>query len=370
MTRLPAALLALLAACGPGRPELPDSALEAYQRGDFERAETLLGSPADPESALLKARILLLRNHPGEAARILLPFTRGRHDVSVETLLHQELALAALRADDFAAAARAFHFLGETVAARKYDTLARRVGYVSELDGPEAAADLLSADPVPLVVADANGVSGLFLVDTALDEVLLDRDFARKARAATVGLQAGAFRRSYDEAILESLEIGRLRVRNVPARLGAVSAPEGVRADGAIGLSLLLRFDFTLDLRRGRLVFRRPAGPSPLPRGVPAFWAGDRTLLVRGSLRDGTPALAAVASSLPGTTIAASPAVAEGTEFRLGGLSLSVPRSAPAAFPENLGGAFGFPVHFVLGAGALRGRALRVDPRSMTAALD
>jgi hypothetical protein len=379
---VPAALLALPAACGPGRAPAPDAALEAYQRGDFERAETLLGPPAErnAESALLKARLLLLRNRPREAAQVLFPFTRRRHDVSLETLLYQELALASLRADDFAAAARAFHFLGETVAARKYDALARRVGYVSEFDGPEAAADLLSADPVPLAVADANGVSGLFLVDTALDEVLLDRDFARKARAATVELQSGAFRRSYDEAILESLEIGSLRVRNVPARLGAVSAPEGVHADGAIGLSLLMRFDFTLDLRRERLGFRRPGGPvrhslggggpSPVPRGIPAFWAGDRTLLLRGSLRDGTPALAAVASSLAGTTIAASPAVGEGAEFRLGALSLSAPRSAPAAFPEHLGGAFGFPVSFVLGPGALRGRALRVDPRSMTATLE
>jgi hypothetical protein len=359
MRRARPALLALLAACGPGRAEPPDAALDAYQRGDFERAEALLPSPADPESALLKARLLLLRHRPREAVGVLLPFTRQRRDVSLETLLYHELALACLRSDDFAGAARAFHFLGEAVAARKYDALARRVGYVSEFDGPEAAADLLSADPVPLAVADANGVSGVFLVDTSLDEVLLSRDFARKARAAVVGLRAGAFESGTDEALLESLEIGRLRVRHVPARLGDVPAPAGVRADGAIGLSLLMRFNFTLDLRRERLILRRPG--TPPARGVPAFWAGERTLLVRGTLKDGAPALAAVASALAGGTPAG-----EAVEFRLGAITLRVPPPDPA----GPGGAFGFPVPFALGAGTLRGRAFHVDPRSMTAAIE
>lgn len=364
-------LLGLLAACGlrqgPSSDGAPDAAVEAYQQGDFERAEALLGSRADPESALLKARILLLRHRPRQAAEILLAFTRRRQEVSLETLLYQELALAFLRSDDFAGAARTFQFLSQTAAARKYETLSRRVGYVSEFEGPEASCELLASDPVPLVLADVNSASGLFLVDTALDEVLLDRDFARRARAAAVGLRAGAFERPSDEAVIDSLELGRLRIRNVPARLGTVPAPEGVRADGAIGLSLLMHFDFTLDLGRGRLAFRRPG--TPLPRAVPAFWAGERTLLVRGMRKDGSAALAAVASAWPGG-LTALPAGGEETDFRLGAVSFSAPRLDPGAFPPGLVGALGFPVNFVLGAGALRGRALRVEPRSMTALVE
>ena len=67
-------------------------------------------------------------------------------------------------------------------------------------------------DPLPIVAGTIGGRQVLFVVDTLLDEIVLDRDFARKAGVLAVG---GA-----DEAVLPELSLGRLTVKNVPIHLG------------------------------------------------------------------------------------------------------------------------------------------------------
>jgi hypothetical protein len=82
-----------------------------------------------------------------------------------------------------------------------------------------------------------------------------------------------------------------------------------------------------------------------------------------------------VGSSLKGVTLAVSdllfdPAGGGVTEVAAGPLRLSKPALEPKAFPAGLDGSFGVPVGFVLGHAALRNRAFRLEPRSMTAAFE
>ena len=365
--------LALLAAgCGgaPGRGDGPDeAALEAFRRGDFARAESLLRDARDPVSLRVRARIHLLHNRAREAVALLEQAVRADPG---DPSARQELAFACARADDFLNASRWFLLLGDQPLAKKYEALARRVGYVVEGADAEARIPYLAADPLPVVGMTVNGRPGIFVVDTGTGEITLDREFAARARVSVYGIRTASFEKGFDEAILDEIVLGPVRARNVPARLGPPPSAPGLRADGVIGLALLARFDFTLDDRRGRLVLRRPGGnpPGAGTPGVPAILAGEGHLLVRGKLNGSVETFVGLATGLPGVAAAASGAFlqAHGGEVReleAGPLRLTRPRADPGPFPPGLDVAYGFTVGFVLGRDALRGRSIRLDPRSM-----
>ena len=51
-------------------------------------------------------------------------------------------------------------------------------------------------------------------------------------------------------------------------------------------------------------------------------------------------------------------------------MKLAKPSIDAKAFPSGLEGSFGIPIAFVVGPAALRGKVLRVEPRSMRVAID
>jgi len=57
-------------------------------------------------------------------------------------------------------------------------------------------------------------------------------------------------------------------------------------------------------------------------------------------------------------------------ELEVGPIRLARPRLDTRAFPPGLDVACGFPVGFVLGREALKGRSLRLDPRAMRLWID
>jgi hypothetical protein len=379
-------LLLLLAGCAAGAPPRAtglDAAQEALQNGDLAKAEALLAGAADAESALLKARILLLRNRVREAVDLLRPHAplqrpevKSYEHFQLQNRLYSEFALACVRADDAAGAARAYAVLGEHVMAKKYAAVGRQVPYLTPAGWDEARADLLATEPLPLVQIEVNDRAGLFIVDTGQGELFLDRDFAREAGVNAVGIQAGGFAKSFDDGgFAERVKLGRLTVRNVPVQLGRLSPVGGVKAEGAIGLLFLLHFDFTIDYRRTRLVLR-PAGQAPPAQGLAALVASDRHLILPATLNGSTPTWAALSSAVSGVTLSASPALAhaglgEVRELAVGPLRIA-PKGAPDArsFPQGLESVAGLPVPFVLGNSALQGRSFRLEPRSMRALIE
>jgi hypothetical protein len=365
-------VLLLLASCSSaprGADSPDDAALESLRAGDLDRAESLLASAADPVSLRVRARLHMLRNRGAQAVADL---ERAVAAQKTAMEVYWELADAYVRVDNFAQASRALQLLGEIPAARKYEELARSTGYLTVGSFDEARVELLATDPAPLVKMAVNGRDGLFIVNTGEGELVVDPEFARQARVKAVQLRAEGFRRSFEDAVVEEVTLGALRMKNLPARLEKSRPSAGLQTDGVIGLGLLMHFDFTLDLKRGRLTLRRPG---TLASGLAVLWGGDRHLMARGRLNGTQEVFLAIRSGQPKAAVSASPrflpTLKEGIrEVTLGPLKLADPKVEAATFPPGLETDYGFPVVLALGADALRGRVLRVDPRTMKLALE
>jgi hypothetical protein len=366
-------LILLLAGCGGGssrrndaaEPTAADAALDASAKGDVDAAEALLRDAKDPDSVRLRARFLMMRNRNREAVDLLTALKSQKvtdfEGAERWQRLLPDLALAYVRLDDFLNASLAAKSMGDAVLVRKYQALSRTVAYSSNLGENEVSVEFFVTDPLPMVSVTVNGQRALFVVDTLLDEVVLDREFARRAGVQPIG---GA-----DEAVLPELTLGRLTVKNVPIHLGQAMQIGTLKPEGAIGLQFLMHYDFTLDYRRSRMVLRRAGGTLA---GQPAVIAGDRYLLLGGLLNGKDRTFIGLGSSLKGVTLAVSDLFA-GNEVRdlsTGALKLTKPALDPKAFPAGLDGSFGVPVGFVLGHAALRTHSVRLEPRSMKVLID
>jgi hypothetical protein len=366
-------LILLLVGCGGGSSRrndatestAADAALEASARGDVDGAEALLRNATDPDSVRLRARFLMMRNRNREAVDLLatLKSQKVKDFEGAERWqrILPDLALAYVRLDDYLNASLVAKSMGDAGLLRKYQALSRTVAYSSNLGENEISVEFFVSDPLPIVSATVNGQRALFVVDTLLDEVVLDRDFARRVGVQPLG---GA-----DEAVMPEFSLGRLTVKNVPIHLGQAMQIGTLKPEGAIGLQFLMHYDFTLDYRRSRLVFRRAGGPMA---GQPAVLAGDRYLLVSGLVNGKDRTFVGLGSSLKGVTLAVSDLYAgnEVRELATGNLKLEKPALDPKAFPAGLDGSFGVPVGFVLGHAALRTHSLRLEPRSMRVLID
>jgi hypothetical protein len=374
---LPLAALLLGAGCGADgsgrRPATAnaasaDAALDAAARGDVDAAEALLIGARDPDSQRLRARFLMMKNRNREAVEILAPLVsekvKDMEELERRQRVLPELALAYVRLDDFMSASAIARICGDAMLARKYEALSRTVAYSSNLGTDEVPVDFFVTDPLPIVAGTVGGLRALFVVDTLLDQIVLDRDFARRAGVVGIG---GA-----NEALLPELSLGRMTVKNVPIHLGTSMEIGSIRPEGAIGLQFLMHYDFTLDYRHSRLVFRRAGGAVA---GQPALLVGDRYLLLSGLMNGKERTFVGIGSSLKGVTLAVSDLVGDPpgsglAELTAGPLRLVKPVLDPKAFPAGLDGSFGVPVGFVLGHVALRNRVLRLEPRSMKLAID
>jgi hypothetical protein len=370
--------LLLLASCGGGSSRTStapssDDAQSAFFRGDFDAAEAKLRGATSAEDRHFLARVLLLRNRPKEAAGILDRLAAVKVATVDEALFLErvlsDLAVAQVRADDWAGAARTFARLQDPVRARKFQILAAGGGYRIDPSWEDSNLELLSTDPVPTVAATINGRRGVFVIDTAAGEIFLDRDYARRAGVTGIGVAGGG---AAEEGVADELAMGRLTVRGVPVQIGRVASRAATRADGALGLSFLLRFDLAIDFRRSRLFLRRPGAAAV---GVPAYLAGESNLLVSGKMNGKIDTLVGINTGLERVALASSELFVAGhgqpvNEVTAGPLKLSSPKSLPAAFPLGLDGSFGFPVGFVVGPAALGGKVLRLEPRSMKLSIE
>jgi hypothetical protein len=380
--------LLLLASCAPGAGGRRDTAgegaaLEAFRRGEFDQAEALGRGATGLDSRLLQARLHLLRNRPKEAVDALYPlaapyrpFTEQMpakyDDIQVFSQVLLELGQAYVRADDFFNAARVYWALGDNILSRKYAALGKVVAYLPADGWTETSLELEGVDPIPHVTMGVNGRSGVFLIDTSTDEIVIERDFAKRAGLTGLGYRTTQYNVAYDESTADLVTLGKLAVRNVPVHLGRLPAVAKVRADGAVGLAFLMHFDFTIDYRRSRLTLRR-AGAAPAG-GLPAVLAGDRHLLVQGSVNGRPGSWIAINTAMPDVVVAASPGMAGQAgmlrEIAAGPLRLTQPPVDTDSFPTGLDGGFGFPAGFMLAHHALRDHSIRLEPRSMRIFID
>ena len=298
----------------------------------FVRVVTL--APTDESAAAGLGKIALFRGSPARAESLLAPVA-GRVDGATE-----DLFAARLRLGHWEAAAALAEEAGQAGRAALLRRLAEPEGaWKIQWSGP-VQLPWIRCWPVPIVKAKLNGQGVLLAIDTGVADLILDPSAARRCGVTLMPEQVPAFwsgtRVAARVALVQRLELGRLRIERVPAaattlrRWSLEANPDGDRVDGVIGLNLLARFTPTLDYHKCALVLR-PAGAAITASAealrIPFELWGERELTVYGSLNSGRRMAMVLQSGVPGCGVGAPPEVFEEVGVRPGAVARAV-RSA------------------------------------------
>jgi len=296
-----------------------------------------------PEAQTSFARALALR--PGddvaEAGLGKLAMFAGRLDRAESLLAGADALDPGARADLFALRMRRGDWTGAVEVARDaqqegrirlLEALAATTPY--EISGPEeTSVRFRSAYPVPLVRVKLNGRWVLMAIDTGVEDVLLDDSSVRRDKVQSLPAQYTTFwmgtRTVVRGAILQQLEIGDMKLRNVPAastslrRWSLEVNPHGERVAGIIGIGVLRRFTPTLDFKQQRLTLRREAAPAPDAAAniVPFQLWGIAEMMVEGSMAGGRRMEMVIQSGVPGCGVGAPVEVFEELGLKPGTVS-------------------------------------------------
>ena len=265
----------------------------------------------DTEALAALGKIALYRDRLAEAESLLV--AAGPEPGAIEDLLSARIRLA-----KYAEAAGVADDLGQPGRAEMLRAFAEAAPY-QVTGGPDVARILwVRTHPTPLVRVKLNGRSVLMAIDTGASDLLLDPSAMRRANVRKLSAQRTEFwsgaRIAVSNAIVQRLEIGGIRIENLPA--GVVSLrkwsldvnPFGEPVAGVIGLNLLRRFTPTLDWKNHVLELRRagtvPAVAVGTPR-VPFEMWGESELTVYGSIGGGRRMAMVVQSGVPSCGIGA-----------------------------------------------------------------
>ena len=291
-------------------------------------------APTDEAAAAGLGKIALFRGSPALAESLLAPVA-GRVDGAAEDLL-----AALLRLGRWETAAAHAEELGQAGRAALLRRLAEPEGaWRIQGTGP-AQIPWIRCWPVPIVKAKLKGQNVLLAIDTGVADLILDPSAARRCGVTLMPEQMPVLwngtRVAARVALVEHLELGKLRIECVPAaattlrRWSLEANPGGERVDGVIGTNLLARFTPTLDYRKCALVLQ-PAGAA-ITAGAGALrisfelW-GERELTVYGSLNGGRRMAMVLQSGVPGCGVGAPLEVFEEIGVRPGPIARAM-RSA------------------------------------------
>jgi len=176
-------------------------------------------------------------------------------------------------------------------------------------------------DPLPVVRVTIGGREVNFLIDTGAPDIMVKRPIAEALgltiTAAGEGVFAGGRRAPVERALVPELQIGTIRVKNVPAVIspaaGGLRLPN-VEIDGIIGTGLLMHFLSTLDYCHGALVlgargssaaFEARAAASGA-NVVPMWLVGDHFIFARARLNQASEGIFHIDTGLAGGGLIAS----------------------------------------------------------------
>jgi tetratricopeptide (TPR) repeat protein len=268
--------------------------------GDFAGAAqayeaALKASPADANALAGLARIRLYENRNDEAMTLAQRALAAAPDnpVARQTLAFAQQRKAAFGADRY-----------------------RIEGSPAETVIPFAATD-----PLPVVPVTIGGRQAWFMIDTGAPDVVVSAGIAQelglKVESAGEGVFAGGRRAAVQRTTVPQLQIGAVRIADVPAGiLGQVPAFSDRKIEGIVGTGLLMHFLSTLDYCQGRLVLRPRTASAAFERTaaegranvVPMWLAADHFILTRARLQHGAEGLFLIDTGLAGGGISASKA--------------------------------------------------------------
>ena len=354
------AVICLLAAsaAGPANPASQAGASRTvspdvlFAQGEFEQAraayETVPKSSPGYETALRQLGAIALYQNHLEQAEVMLRNARALNpaDTHGATFLAETLN----REGKFTEMSQLLRQLGRPERAAEFDLFGKAVPY--RLPGHPAAVTVgfLQTDPLPAVLAKANGLEGLFLIDTGAAEIVLDPEFAREAHVQSTGHDEGTFAGGRKGAIsfgrIAQFVLPGVEMDDVPAMListrGFSSAARGKKVAGVIGTEYLSRFRATLDYPQDRLVLepRDAAAPSGGHiADVPFWFLGDHFLVAPGRLGQAPKQLFLVDTGLAGFAF-----TGPDSTLRDAGIPVPTPQAPPPGAPVGRAPVAKFPI--------------------------
>ncbi|HEY1428975.1 MAG TPA: aspartyl protease family protein [Candidatus Tumulicola sp.] len=169
---------------------------------------------------------------------------------------------------------------------------------------PRVAIPFIATDPLPIVSAKIDGHAAVLLIDTGAPAIALTAQAAQRfgitLQAGGEGVFAGGKRAAVQRGRIDSVELGGVTVRGIPADALPGSLEIAGRAiDGAIGTSFLMHFLSTIDYARGQLILRPLSASSDFQRDAagagasiePMWLVGDHFLFAMASVNDAASAL-------------------------------------------------------------------------------
>jgi predicted aspartyl protease len=188
---------------------------------------------------------------------------------------------------------------------------------VSGLTG-ETVIPFAATDPLPVVQVTIGGRQAWFIIDTGGPDIMVGAELAQALGLQTVaageGVFAGGVRAPVQRTLIPELQIGGIKIANVPAGVrpgGAGLQFPGYKIEGIIGSGLLMHFLSTIDYCQGRLIVRPRSASAEFERAavganaVPMWLVGDHFVFARGHLKGGAEGAVLIDTGLAGGGVSA-----------------------------------------------------------------
>jgi predicted aspartyl protease len=285
-----AALALLSTAVAQPAPE-PSPADALFAAGDFAAAEAayeaqVRASPGDARALSGLARTRLYENRNAEAIALAQQALAAQpgNPVARQTLAVAQQRQAAFGPDR----------------------------YVVSAPAAEVAIPFLVTDPLPVIEVVIGGRKAEVLIDTGAPDLFLSSDLVQalglQTQAGGEGVFAGGVRAPVQRTLVPQLEIGGIRIANVPAgvRPGVGLPVPGHKIEGVLGTGVLMHFLPTLDYCQGRLVLRPRSASRAFQRAaaganvVPMWLVGDHFVTARARLKGGAEGMFLIDTGLAG----------------------------------------------------------------------
>ncbi|MBI1797278.1 MAG: aspartyl protease family protein [Candidatus Eisenbacteria bacterium] len=290
---------------------------------------TLAVRPNDPAALAAIGKLALFAGRLAEAESLL---TLAGPDPAALA----DLYAARLRRGEWARAAELAPQVNEAGRVPMLTWLAEHPPF--RITGPDVArVQWNKSYPIPLLRVKLNGQSVLMGLDTGARDLILDQSFARRCNVTIMPTQVPVFwegtRIAVQNAVVQRLELGGLRIEDVPAGVAGLRSwsntvnPQDEPVAGVIGLALLQRFTPTIDYRDRVLILRKagtPALATARAQRVPFEIWGESELTVRGSIAGGRTMAMVVGTGLAGCGVGAPEAVFSEVGVKPGALSRAI----------------------------------------------
>jgi hypothetical protein len=241
--------------------------------------------------------IALLSNKFKEAEHF---FKKTLEQNSTDTVAKKILAECYYRQDRFKEAADLLIQVGNNARASLLNYFENKIPYKVASKKNVTPLKFINTDPLPVVKVTIKGKEYNFILDTGGPEIIIDDELAKELSLKIFGSNEGEFaagkKKMYQYGFLESLEVGKFTISNLPVNILSTkkfaAAAGGLPVSGIIGTVFLYHFFSTIDYKNGELLLHqkdevnRKKINTQKSASFPFWMAGDHYMVGWGNVND------------------------------------------------------------------------------------